>query len=97
MLLEALPRGRLRNGSGRGVDRAVTRESWRLLGEVLSCHRGVGGEGREFDPDGGVALEPDDFPVLLSEPVHADVVSGLAANLLDHEVCIDGRKPRGTG
>lgn len=94
-LLSVLPRGYFRSGSTRAVDEAVTTESWKLLTTALSRQRKVAGEtGINGDDDrddgaehgGGTALEPKDFPLLLSSRVHAAVVGGLAANLLDVEV-----------
>lgn len=45
-----------------------------------------GEDDRDDGAAGGIAINPDDFPLLLGKKVHADLVAGLAANLLDVEV-----------
>lgn len=91
-LTEAIvPRGRFREGSSCAPTAAVVRESWALLVEALAVEaRGAKKQDCVEAGDQGnaaaIVVDPEDFPLLLGERLHADVVGVLAANLLDVEV-----------
>ena len=84
-LMAAFPRGRLREGSTLAPDAAVIRESWTLLVKALEAKSR---EALSSEAGNGTAcaVDPNEFPLILSERVHADVVRGLAANLMEVEV-----------
>lgn len=92
VLTAIFPRGRFREGSSCAPTAAVVRESWALLVEALAVEA-RGGKKQDCTEGGdrggaaaAVVVDPEDFPLLLGERLHADVVGGLAANLLDVEV-----------
>lgn len=90
-LMAIFPRGRFREGSSFAPTAAVVRESWALLVEALAVEARAGKkqdctEGGDRGDAASVVVDPEDFPLLLGERLHADVVGGLVANLLDVEV-----------
>lgn len=88
-LMEAFPRGRLREGSKLAPDAVVVQESWTLLARALEAmsRGGFSAAAAAAARDGsGCVVDPEEFPLLLSERVHADMVRGLAANLIEVEV-----------
>lgn len=81
------------------MDDAVVGESWGLLKEALVSKReAVAGTmpamvmGTEDDEasDGESRIDLEEFPVLFEARVHAELVGGLAANLMDVEVSFGG-------
>lgn len=100
LLEECFPRGRFRC-SVRGVsaDLTVSQESHGLLVAALAALAATTGGARDKE-DGGHAVavvNPKDFPVLMSGRVHADMVAGLEANLMEVEVRLEACRRRGGG
>lgn len=86
-LMEAFPRGRLQEGSRLAPDAMVIQESWTLLARALEAKaRGGLSAAAAARGESTCVIDPEEFPLLLSELVHADVVRGLAANLMEVEV-----------
>lgn len=80
-LLKLFPRGRLKDDSDRGVPKAIASESWRLLLAALNFGANDGIDGATV-----LGMCPEEFPLLLKEEVHADIVAGMSANLISIEV-----------